>query len=256
VKVAVMMAAYNNVRFVRAAVESLLAQRNDVLLDIIVVNDGSTDGTAEVLRTLAAEAPELRLIETANQGIARARNVLLGALAPDTDLVTVLDSDDLSPAGRFARDTKIFVDRPEVDLNYGYLRVFRDRGDDPFARGWSGPSVNLRSIHLGAMLVRGDLYRRVGRFNEDFVQGEDSDYLLRMLELRPVVHLSDEVCYYYRRHNSNVTRDEAESRSYFMKALVEAMRRRRKDRSLGEVPSGFFEQKVLTEAIRWWRDDV
>src|SRR5262245_25606596 len=102
-RLCVMMAAYNTVRFVEDAVESVLRQGTPNLeIGLVVVNDGSTDGTGEVLRTLAERSKGVTLIETPNQGVTRARNNALGAL-PDCDFVSFLDSDDLSPAGHFAR---------------------------------------------------------------------------------------------------------------------------------------------------------
>ena len=81
-KIAVMMAAYNAERYIEDAFASLLRQRSAANLDIVVVNDGSTDGTPLIVKRIAAEAPQVRLIETPNQGVTRTRNVLLAAIAP------------------------------------------------------------------------------------------------------------------------------------------------------------------------------
>jgi glycosyltransferase involved in cell wall biosynthesis len=240
VKVAVMMAAHNAERHVEAALASLLRQRDAAQLDIIVVNDGSTDGTAGILRRLAAEAPEIRLIETPNQGIVRTRNRLLDALAPDTDLVTTLDSDDISPPGRFVREIAPFVSDPALQMHYGSMLVFRGAGDDPLAPDFAGKTSRVRGIHLGALLARLSLMQKVGRFDERFVQAEDTDFLFRAAETRPAMLLSDEISYYYRRHETNISSDPAVVRHEFSRALHAAARRRRIDKVPG-VPPKFFD---------------
>src|SRR5262249_38831469 len=103
-KIAVLMPAFNAEATIASALKSILRQRDAGDLDIIVVEDGSTGATADVVTALAATAPEIRLIRIAHGGISKARNAALNAIAADTDLVGFLDADDLSPEGRLARD--------------------------------------------------------------------------------------------------------------------------------------------------------
>lgn len=250
-KIAVMMAAYNAERHIESALASLLRQRSDAALDIIVVNDGSTDGTGQIVRRLAQQAPEIRLIETANQGITRTRNVLLDALADDTDLVTTLDSDDISPPGRFAREVAPFRDDPALEMLYGFMLVFRGQGDDPMAGDFDGRTATLRSIHLGAMLARLSLIRKVGRFDERFIQAEDTDFLFRTLETSPRLLLSDEVSYCYRRHDTNISADPAIVRREFARALAAAARRRREG-NVSAIPENFFDHRLVNGRMDWY----
>ncbi|RYE11369.1 MAG: glycosyltransferase family 2 protein [Hyphomicrobiales bacterium] len=253
-KVAVMMAAYNAAATLDYSLGSLLRQRGDAKLDIIVVNDGSTDGTGDVVRRIAAEAPEIRLIETPNQGITRTRNMLLDALAPDTDLVTTLDSDDLSPAGRFARDIRWFAEDPDLDMHYGYMQVFRGAIGDDLAPVASALTARVRGIHLGTLLARLPLVQRIGKFDDAFAQAEDTDYIFRALELSPNVKLVDDLCYFYRRHNGNISRDTATARRDFARATLMSIRRRRATNAPG-VPAGFFDGSETLGGIDWWHGD-
>lgn len=250
-KVAVMMAAYNAERYIEAALGSLLRQRNDALLDIIVVNDGSTDGTGAIVRRLASEAPEIRLIEQANQGITRTRNILLDAIAPNTDLVTTNDSDDLSPPGRFARDIKLLEADPAAQLAYGYMFVFRGEGDDPMSPDFVGRTAKVRGIHLGAMLARQSFLKTVGRFDEKFIQAEDTDYLFRALETQPKIALVDDVSYIYRRHETNISADPRIVRREFARALLAATRRRQIQKVPG-VPANFFDHGPMADDNSWY----
>ncbi len=250
VKVAVMMAAYNAAPYVGDALASLLRQRDAARLDIIVVNDGSTDATGGIVRALARQAPEIRLLETPNQGVTRARNTALGALAPDTDLVTFLDADDLSPAGRLARDLPRFRDDPGLEVLYGTSRLFEQTGEDPFAPDPRGRTMDIRGVQLAAGLYDYRLIRQVGRFDTSFAQAEDMDFMLRMFELAPRHAVTEEVCLYYRRHATNMTRQAATLRRDFSRALLQSVRRRRANGG-APPPPGLFDAKNLAEGAEW-----
>ena len=101
-KLSVIMPVYNREVFVGAALRSLLRQRDAAELDIIVVDDGSTDGSADVVRSMIDEVPCIRLFQQENTGVTRARNRGLNLLKPETELVSFLDSDDISPAAASA----------------------------------------------------------------------------------------------------------------------------------------------------------
>jgi glycosyltransferase involved in cell wall biosynthesis len=249
VKIAVLMAAYNAAPYVGDALASLLQQRDAVALDVIVVNDGSTDSTGEIVRGIAARAPEVRYVETENRGISAARNRALVEVAPDTDLISVLDADDLSPAGRFARDVKQFEADPGLEFHFGRTRAFRDLGEDRLTPDTKGRFVDIRNVQLGAMLMRLELARSIGKFDATLQQAEDTDYLFRMFQLRPKISIVDDICVYYRRHASNVTRDLKISERYHALAILEHAKRRR----LGgaPVPPGFFDLQSFKD-ILWW----
>lgn len=237
-KIAVMIAAYNAAPYVGDALASLLRQRDAAQLDIIVVNDGSTDGTGDIVRTVAAEAPEVRLIETPNQGIPRTRNAALDALTPDTELVTWLDADDLSPAGRFARDIEHFAADPALEFLYGTTRIFRRTAVDPLQPDLTDRYLDVRGIQFGAALLRKRTLDAVGRFDEALERGEDTDLLFRLFQLQPKIKVLDDICVYYRRHQTNVTNDRVGSNRYFVRALLDHIRRRRTGGI--SVPPGFF----------------
>jgi glycosyltransferase involved in cell wall biosynthesis len=250
VKVAVMMAAYNTGRFIEDALASLLRQRADAGLDIIVVNDGSTDGTGDIVRRIAAGAPEVRLIETPNRGIAAARNTAIAALAPDTDLVTILDSDDLSPEGRFARDTRRFIDDPALDFLYATTCMFRGVGSDRLVPDPNGPQATIRGIQLGAAMFRRPFFDRIGPFDETLKQAEDTDFLFRVFEHSPRLLVVDDLSVYYRRHETNVTYAMEEGRKAFARVIVSYTRRRKAGSPT--IPPGFFAGRSEIEGIDWW----
>ena len=90
-KLSVIVPTYNRERYVSSALRSLLRQRHEVDLDIVVVDDGSTDGTREIVQSLMRDAPEIRLFTQPNQGVSAARNLGLRQMFPTTDFISFLD---------------------------------------------------------------------------------------------------------------------------------------------------------------------
>ncbi|TPJ56948.1 glycosyltransferase family A protein [Mesorhizobium sp. B2-7-1] len=247
-RLSVIMPVHNRETYVGAALRSLLRQRDAADLDIIVIDDGSTDGSADAVRTMMDEAPHIRLFQQENMGVTRARNSGLGRLKPETELVSFLDSDDISPAGRFATDLDFFRRDPSLELTYSRMMLVDRIDDETLEPTRDSNTISVRGIHLSAAIFSRGLVDRIGGFDEDFVQAEDTDFLLRSFEAGPRYALPDTLALYYRRHAGNMTkRDDVQSRE-FMRAIYKSMKRRRADPSLKPI-EGIFELKKLAD----WR---
>ncbi len=167
-----------------------------------------------------------------NGGVASARNTGLKNLLPETELVSFLDSDDVSPAGRFRREAALLQADRRLDLTYAQI-CETDLIDDEILEPADGSNQYvLRAVQLGSGLYRRELIDALGGFDEEFVQGEDMDYLFRLFERGPRCDFSDEIAVYYRRHADNVTADRAGMRRAFMRACVKSTSRRRLDPNL------------------------
>ena len=92
-KVSVIMPAYNSEKYIERSIKSVLSQTHSAL-ELIVVDDGSTDRTPAILRRLASGDSRLRVVRTENHGPALARNVALEQVSEDADFVTFIDADD------------------------------------------------------------------------------------------------------------------------------------------------------------------
>jgi glycosyltransferase involved in cell wall biosynthesis len=239
-KLSVIVPVYNRELYVVSALRSLVRQRDAVDLDIIVVDDGSTDGSVEAIRAVTSEFACIRLFQQANQGVAKARNAGLRQLLPQTELVSFLDSDDVSPAGRFKADLAFFEDDPALELTYSLMTrvdLMDDEALQP-APGGSGPTV--RGVGLSAAILRRTLVDTTGAFDEDLQQSEDTDYLLRIFETSPRHVLPDTVAVYYRRHPGNLTKQMDVAVREYLRAIHKSLRRRKADPSRRPV-EGLFE---------------
>jgi glycosyltransferase involved in cell wall biosynthesis len=224
-KISIHMPAYNAGATIGSALESLLRQRDAGEIEIVVVDDGSTDRTGDVVCTLAARAPEIRPIGIDHGGISRARNAALQAMASDTDLVGFLDADDLSPEGRYAHDVALFEADPELDLVYSMTRYFDHEDTEARAPALGSHVLDVRTVQLAAGMFRRQLLERVGRFDEALAQSEDRDYLLRIFERKPRYLLSDQVGVFYRQGRGGITENRRQARQELMKSFYRAYKR-------------------------------
>ena len=214
------MPAFNAARFIEVALQSLLQEREAVALDIIVIDDGSRDGTRAIVERLASSHAELRLLENPRKGIAAARNTGLANLREGCRFVAFMDADDASVAGRLARQRTLLCEDPSIDVLYGRVEMFTEF-EDALLRPRDGSRTKvIRGPYLQSAMYRPHVFDKVGPFDESYRQGCDTDYLLRTLESGSKVVLDDDVAAYYRRHDANVTLNTAEVRREFILATL------------------------------------
>ncbi|MBL4929009.1 glycosyltransferase family 2 protein [Fuscibacter oryzae] len=225
----VIIVTYNRLPLLPLAIRSVKRQAADLPLplDILVVDDGSTDGTADWLA--AQRQPGLRFVTQPNRGVTAARNAGLQALLAETTFVTFLDSDDISPPQALARQLADLRADPALDLVYGRMTMVDDISPQTLEPAADARRLDLVGIHLSCALFRRALIDRIGPFDPAFRQAEDTDYLLRTFEAGTRFRQTATVCLYYRRHAGNMTKRQEESRRYFALAIHKSLVRRRRD---------------------------
>ena len=243
-RLTVIMPLYNREELVETSLQSLLRQRHDCDLDVLVVNDGSTDGGPDRVNRLAQQFSQIRMITTENQGVTKARNVGLENIPDDADFVSFLDSDDISPANRIRDDLRAFDEDPSLHFTYGKITLVDSLDDEMLTPAVNARQATVRGIQLGAGIYRAQFLRDLGSFDESFEQAEDTDYLFRAFERNANYRLTDTVCVYYRRHPGNMTRKRDVAFKSFMRAVHKSIVRRKRDPSLS-TPDGVFDMKAL-----------
>ena len=177
--VSVVVPTYNRADLLRATIDSVLAQTWRPL-ELIVVDDGSTDGTPELL---ASYGDRLRAIRQANAGGTAARNA--GTRAARGAFLTWLDHDDLMLPAKIERQMAVFGERPELGLVHcGYHRIDKDGRLLDVVTGLPDGDVRARLVcgcfvWSGAPLVRRECLDQVGLFDET-VWSSDADMWLRI----------------------------------------------------------------------------
>ncbi|MTJ91439.1 MAG: glycosyltransferase [Desulfovibrio sp.] len=206
--VSVIIPSYNYAAFLPQAVASVLAQRASGLeVEVIVVDDGSTDDTAEVVRGMG---DDVRYIYQENQGLSAARNA--GLRAAQGEFVAFLDADDLQAKGMLASQLQVFAAQPELDIVICRCVDFSGSTVTQIEGLWSlvnshwdvhACNANLAPVHC--YLVRTALVRRAGFFDEALKSCEDQDYWLRCYGLGAKVGVNPDGLVLYRKHGNSMT---------------------------------------------------
>ncbi len=149
--VTALMPAFNGEAFVEEALRSALTQAYPPeLLDVVVVDDGSTDATAAIVARVAAEAPgRVRLVRQENRGLVGAVNRAVEEA--DGELLALLDADDAWPPGKTDAQVQLLRERPEVGLVYTDMVVV-DAAGDVLRASWLADAVPPRGRGVGPFL--------------------------------------------------------------------------------------------------------
>ncbi|MCG5502263.1 glycosyltransferase family 2 protein, partial [Ectothiorhodospira lacustris] len=108
-KISIIIPAYNAEEFIRKSIESALNQNTEADLEIIVINDGSTDNTE---REAKSYLPKIKYISTENRGVSAARN--LGIMNATGDFICFLDADDTWHPNKLKIQLELFKNHPEL----------------------------------------------------------------------------------------------------------------------------------------------
>jgi glycosyltransferase involved in cell wall biosynthesis len=200
--VTAVIAVFNGEEFLGRAIESVLAERYEPL-GVVVVDDGSTDGSARV-----ASSYPVTLIRQENRGPGPARNA--GVAASESDLLLFVDADDEMVPGRIAAHAAVFAERPDVGAVIGRMDPFVDGGLE--LPQWARPDRRFNApggAAVGSPMYRRTSFDRVGGFDPGLFVSEDLDLLFRLREANVSIEFSDLVVVRKRIHGRNLTYQSA-----------------------------------------------
>jgi glycosyltransferase involved in cell wall biosynthesis len=182
-------------------------------LEVVVVDDGSTDRTAGVARSFG---PPVRVVPQEARGIAAAVNH--GVRKLRGDLVASVDADDLWPSGKLAVQLAALEARPDLDAVFGHAQNFRDGG------GEIGGPIAARV--RGTMLIRREALERVGPFT-DWPVGEFIEWYGRAVDAGVATAMLPDLVLLRRVHESNVGLERRDERDAYARVLKSMLDRRR-----------------------------
>ena len=230
--ISVVIPVFNGARFLAGAIDSALGQVG-VSVEVIVVDDGSTDATA---RVAAGYGERITCLRQPNRGPSAARN--FGIARARGDFLAFLDSDDVWPPCNLF--TLLAAMTAGVDIVLGQIQEQRFEAEQ---QAWVASRKPTFSPSLCAMLARRETVARVGPLDETIWIGEDKDWFYRAKEAgQHIVYLTEHIAQYHRRHETNMTRDMGRPETYLLALLRKSLQRR------GVFAAPASREKVETES--------
>ncbi len=242
-KISVLMPMRDAADYVSEAIGSVLGQAGaDV--ELIVIDDGSTDGSGDVVRGL--NDPRIRLLPGPERGISAALNMALDAARGA--IVMRCDADDRYPPDRLAHQEDLLEAHPDAGAVTGAYRSI-DPAGRPVAELCQDLSAGditdversgKSGTHLCTFAIRASFMRDLGGFREAFVTAEDIDFKLRLAEVTRI-WFDPKPVYEYRLHDSSITHVQSTARRTFYETLARSCQKERAEGmrdcvERGEIP--------------------
>jgi glycosyltransferase involved in cell wall biosynthesis len=260
IPVSVVVTCHNEEEYIGDAIESVIQQtRYDAISEIIVVDDGSTDESAEVIQEWKARCTKLRYICQENQGLPVARNT--GIKCASGDFIALLDGDDIWLERRLEPQLDFVEDYPDVGLLYTDVYSFGEDRDEK-RRGYCNRYeyddkdvlhrlfVNSGPILPSTTLIKRECFSTVGFFDPVLHRGQDTDMWLRIASAYPIQHIPQPVVL-KRQHGESLGSDIEEKAQSLLSITdkiadrypeLEPLRRRRK----AKIHSGLSRNRLVS----------
>lgn len=264
-KVSVIMPVYNGERFLAEAVESVLAQTH-AEFELLILDDGSTDRSLEILRRYEAGDSRVRVLSRENRGLCATLNELIELAA--CDLVFMMHADDVMAANRLQRQIAFFAEHPEVDICSSFVEYINDAGT--VIGNYSSPLTTRQAVQeladqneiVGfnhpATAFRRSVVRKVGGYRQPFWPCEDIDLWGRAVEAGAGICVIPDCLLKYRIHgtSASVARSTLLRRKHhYVKACMLARRAGLREPSWDEFGLAWA-RRPWFQKVNVWRKDA
>lgn len=227
--VSVIVPVYNAEKYLADALDSVIAQDYPAL-DIIAIDDGSNDRSAEILNS--GRYP-LRYVRQENRGPAAARNV--GLMMSSAELVAFIDADDIWPTDKLVSQVTYLRQNPTIDIVLGKVEYTGTLSERERNIRFEGSGQITKNVNLGSGVFRRGVFETVGKFDESLIHYEDHDWFLRARELAVKMVILEEVTLIYRRHPESLSQAHPPAKNAFAQIFKKSLDRRRRLHE-GQVP--------------------
>ncbi len=191
-------------------------------MEIIIVDDGSTDDTAAVVQHLG---PDIQYIYRENSSPAAARN--RGLHIAQGELIGFLDADDLYPPDKFELQVKRLQNDPSIDVIQGRIKYIHMEGAEDRSAILDEDDA-MTFIQIGAAMFRKSVFERIGPFDEDLRFSEDHDIFIRLRENNIPFVIINDITLLYRLHAHNMSNNKTTHQFQLLHALKKSIDRRQK----------------------------
>ena len=222
VHVSVIIPLYNGERYLRQALDSVLNQ-SFAPFEVIVVNDGSTDGSSDILDTYGKRIVR---IDQTNAGTAAARNA--GVDASEGDLIAFIDQDDYWVEDKLEKQTSILSKDSDTQIAWGLVQQFMSPElSEGFRRRYRCQEEPVSGYLPSALLIRRKAFEQIGPFNTRWKIGEWADWYARYKQSGVLSENVPLIVTYRRIHEGNKGITMAEDRKEYISLIRENIKRKR-----------------------------
>jgi glycosyltransferase involved in cell wall biosynthesis len=226
--VSIVMSVYNGVKYIAESVKSILTQTY-TNFEFIIINDGSTDGTREILESYQDE--RIVLIHQENMGLTKSLNK--GIALAKGKYVARQDADDVSKSDRLEKQVAYMEAHPQVGLLGTRLEFIDDKGDvlRPSLLPTDNEVLQERLVRINqfchaSVLIRREALDKVGEFRDYFRYAQDYDLWLRIAEHYEIANLPDALVQ-YRELDDAISSEKILVQSLYAGVAAEMARKRR-----------------------------
>jgi glycosyltransferase involved in cell wall biosynthesis len=216
--VSVIVPVYNGEHFIAEALNSLFAQDYRPI-EVIVVDDGSIDRTADIVRTYK----DVHYIYQSNQGAASARNT--GIAVAQGEFITFLDADDIWIRNKLSAQVEHLLSNHNIGYVVTGIRNFIDPRFKP--PPWLLKNLLQDQVGFGTLLARRDVFNRVGVFDTNYRVAEDYDWFIRAKDSGISKAILPNVLVMRRIHDRNISAQRKRAISEVLSSLINSINRKK-----------------------------
>src|SRR3989339_7040 len=213
ISLSVITPVYNRAEFIKKCIENVISQ-NCERAEHIIIDGGSTDGTAKIIKSYALQYPHIKWISEKDSGQSDAMNK--GIRMARGGIISFLNSDDFYEPNVFGRVLDIFEGLPEPSFVYGNCNIWQKIGNkEPFLKEKWAPSKALRYedmiIHFGGQVFppnpsgyfyHKSLHEKAGYYNEKLHYALDVDFVYRAFSMAKVKYINEDLGNFYLAENT------------------------------------------------------
>lgn len=201
-EISIVIPCYNQGKYVAKTIESVKSMAYKDFC-CIVVNDGSTDDSEKNILNSIKGDYRFRYFKTENKGVAHARN--FGIKQTKSKYILCLDSDDIISKTYVKNAINFLNENDDVSLYYGDALLFYNDG---YMKYWKLKEYSYRNLLkmnmiYSACIYRREIYDKIKGYDETLDGYEDWEFLIRYLNVNDNAYKTEELCFYYRRHENS-----------------------------------------------------
>lgn len=231
VRTSIIMPVKNGELFINESIESVLANMS-YQDEIIIIDDGSTDRTNEIIYTFINEHKNISLYRGNNLLPSGARN--LGLEKARGTYISFIDHDDLWPKNRLNHHLSLLEQKRNIDIIQGMVQYFSLEPSKLEKFKFLNLNHSLFFFQLGSFTYRKEVFKKIGFFNSDLKFGEDVDMYSRIIDKKINIFKDSNIALLYRIHDTNMTHNHKENNSHVLVKILKDSIKRKKGKDFND----------------------